>query len=166
MHAEEDLLLHVVIEVPQGSRNKYEINHDTHEIWLDRRLFTATRYPADYGFVPDTLAEDGDPLDVLVLLDEPTFPGCHVMARAVGVFLMADEAGPDAKVIAVPAGDPRWDHISSLKDVPEHLRAEIEHFFAIYKALEPEKDTEVGDWGDLHVAVDVIRKSRAAYVPH
>ena len=162
----DELVLHVVIEVPQGSRNKYEIDHDSHEIWLDRRLFTATRYPADYGFVPDTLAEDGDPLDVLVLLDEPTFPGCNVRARAVGVFLMADEAGPDAKIIAVPYGDPRWDRMNSLHDVPEHLRAEIEHFFAIYKALEPEKDTEVGDWGDREVALDVIRKAREAYVPH
>ncbi len=162
----DELVLHAVIEVPSGSRNKYEINHETHEIWLDRRLFTATRYPADYGFVPDTLAEDGDPLDVLVLMDEPTFPGVHVMARAVGVFLMADEAGPDAKIIAVPNGDPRWDHISSLKDVPAHLRAEIEHFFAIYKELEPGKDTEVGDWGDREVALDVIRKSREAFVPH
>jgi inorganic pyrophosphatase len=162
----DELVLHVVIEVPSGSRNKYEIDHETGEIWLDRRLFTATRYPADYGFVPDTLAEDGDPLDVLVLLDDPTFPGIHVRARAVGVFLMADEAGPDAKIIAVPYGDPRWDHISSLKDVAEHLRAEIEHFFAIYKELEPNKMTEVGDWGDREVALDVIRKSRAAFVPH
>lgn len=162
----DELLLHVVIEVPSGSRNKYEIDHETGDIWLDRRLFTATRYPADYGFVPDTLAEDGDPLDVLVLLDDPTFPGVHVRARAVGVFLMADEAGPDAKIIAVPAGDPRWDHISSLNDVAEHLRAEIEHFFAIYKELEPNKMTEIGDWGDREVALDVIRKSRAAFVPH
>ena len=93
--------LEVVIEIPKGSRNKYEIDHETGATWLDRHLFTATAYPADYGFVPDTLAEDGDPLDVLLLLDEPTFPGCHVRARAIGVFWMTDDAGPDAKLLAV-----------------------------------------------------------------
>ena len=97
----------IVVEIPRGSRNKYEMDHETGAIWLDRMLFTATQYPADYGFVPETLAEDGDPLDVLVLLDEPTFPGCHIRVRPVGVFWMADEAGPDAKVLCVPAHDPR-----------------------------------------------------------
>ncbi|MEM8747719.1 MAG: inorganic diphosphatase [Actinomycetota bacterium] len=138
--------IEVVVEIPKGSRNKYEVDHDTHDVWLDRHLFTATSYPADYGFIPHTLAEDGDPLDVLVLLEEPTVPNCHIRARPVGVFWMTDEKGPDAKLLAVPADDPRWEHIRELDDVPSHLRAEIQHFFEVYKALEPAKDTDVGSW--------------------
>jgi inorganic pyrophosphatase len=138
--------IEVVVEIPKGSRNKYEIDHDSGELWLDRHLFTATSYPADYGFVPHTLAEDGDPLDVLVLLEEPTVPGCHIRARPVGVFWMVDEKGPDAKVLAVPAGDPRWEPIGDLDDVPPFLVAEISHFFEVYKALEPAKSTETGSW--------------------
>ena len=129
----------VLIEIPKGQRNKYEVDHATGRIRLDRMLFTSTRYPADYGFIEDTLGEDGDPLDALVLLDEPTFPGCWVSARPVGVFWMEDDKGPDAKIICVPAGDPRWDHVQEIEDVPEMMRAEIEHFFDMYKTLEPEK---------------------------
>jgi inorganic pyrophosphatase len=146
----------VIVEIPKGSRNKYEIDHHSGELWLDRHLFTATSYPADYGFVPNTLAEDEDPLDVLVLLDEPTVPGCHIRARPVGVFWMVDEKGPDAKILAVPAGDPRWDHISDLADVPQHLLAEIRHFFEVYKALEPAKSTEVGRWAGRPEALQEI----------
>lgn len=143
-----DNWIEVVVEIPKGSRNKYEVDHDSDELWLDRHLFTATTYPADYGFVPHTLAEDGDPLDVLVLLDEPTVPSCHIRARPVGVFWMTDEAGPDAKLLAVPAGDPRWENLQDLDDVPEYLIAEIQHFFEVYKALEPAKSTDVGSWSD------------------
>lgn len=146
----------VIVEIPKGSRNKYEIDHHSGELWLDRHLFTATSYPADYGFVPNTLAEDEDPLDVLVLLDEPTVPGCHIRARPVGVFWMVDEKGPDAKILAVPAGDPRWDHINDLADVPTHLLAEIRHFFEVYKALEPAKSTEVGRWAGRPEALQEI----------
>ena len=155
-----DAVFDMVVEIPKGSRNKYEIDHDTGAIWLDRHLFTATAYPADYGFIPDTLGEDGDPLDVLVLLEEPTVPGCHITGRAIGVFWMRDEMGPDAKILAVPAGDPRWDDIKVLGDVPSHLRAEIGHFFEIYKALEPSKSTEVGDWGGRSDAVAEIAAAR------
>lgn len=137
----------VIVEIPKGSRNKYEIDHASGELWLDRHLFTATTYPADYGFIPDTLAEDGDPLDVLVLLEEPTVPGCHIRGRPVGVFWMVDEKGPDAKILAVPDGDPRWENLNDLSDVPPFLLAEIGHFFEVYKALEPAKSTEVGSWG-------------------
>ena len=108
----------IVVEIPKGSRNKYEMDHDSSEIWLDRTLFTAMQYPADYGFFPDTLAEDGDPLDALVLLQEPTFPGCHIMVRAVAVFWMTDEMGPDAKVLCVPAHDPRWNDVNDLAGCP------------------------------------------------
>ena len=118
----------VTIEIPKGVRNKYEMDHKTGRIRLDRTLFTATQYPADYGFVDNTLGEDGDPLDALVIMEEPTFPGCRVRARPVGVFWMDDDAGPDAKIICVPHGDPRWDHVQDIGDLPEHLRKEIEPF--------------------------------------
>ena len=114
-HVSTDRTIEVMVEIPRGSRNKYEYDHERGVIRLDRRLFSATFYPADYGFVPDTLAEDGDPLDVLVLLDEPTFPGCLVECRPIGVFSMADEKGPDAKIIAVACGDPMWEPIRDLK---------------------------------------------------
>jgi inorganic pyrophosphatase len=155
----------VIVEIPKGSRNKYEIDHHTGDVWLDRHLFTATVYPADYGFVPLTLAEDGDPLDVLVLLEESTVPGCHLKARPLGVFWMTDEAGPDAKILAVPAGDPRWNHIGDLDAVPEHLLDEISHFFEVYKALEPAKDTDVGRWEGREQAWGEIEAARARYVP-
>ena len=145
-----------VIEIPRGSRNKYEMDHATGRIRLDRMLFTSTQYPLDYGFVPDTLAEDGDPLDALVILDEPTFPGCLVLARPVAVFWMADEHGPDAKILTVPAGDPRYASVRDLGDVPRHLTAEIGHFFDIYKELEPGKDTDVRGWQDRASAEQVI----------
>ena len=109
----------VVIEIPRGSRNKYEYDHEAHVFRLDRRLFTATDYPADYGFIPDTLSEDGDPLDALVLLEDPTFPGCWITARPVGVFWMEDDTGPDAKILCVPAGDPRWEQVEDIADLPD-----------------------------------------------
>jgi inorganic pyrophosphatase len=123
--------IEVVVEIPQGSRTKYEMDHGTGRIRLDRMLFTSTRYPLDYGFVAGALAEDGDPLDALVLLDEPTFPGCLVLGRPVAVFWMSDEHGPDAKIRAVPANDPRAAAVQDLGDVPAHLTAEITHFFDI-----------------------------------
>jgi inorganic pyrophosphatase len=155
--------IEVVVEIPKGSRNKYEQDHDTGQVWLDRLLFTAMSYPADYGFIPDTLAGDGDPLDVLVLLDEPTFPGCHIWARPIGVFWMRDEAGPDAKVLCVPDGDPRWDHIHDVDDLRPHMRAEIHHFFEAYKELEPGKSTEVRGWEGLDSAVSAIEDARARF---
>ena len=156
----------VVIEIPRGSRNKYEMDHDTGVIRLDRRLFTATVYPADYGFVPDTLAEDGDPLDALVLLDDATFPGCWVTARPVGMLKMEDDAGPDAKLLCVPANDVRWDGVSDIADVPAQLRDEIKHFFDVYKMLEPHKHATTEDFLDAGAAWEEIRASRARYVPH
>ena len=164
MDGSELARVEVIVEVPKGSRNKYEIDHDTGEVWLDRLLFTATRYPADYGFLPRTLAEDDDPLDALVLGDEPTFPGCHCWARPVAVFLMADEAGPDAKVLFVPDPDPRWDAVRDLPDLPEHLQSEIHHFFEVYKALEPDKRTDVGEWADAAAAREAINEARERHI--
>jgi inorganic pyrophosphatase len=155
----------VIVEIPKGSRNKYEMDHDSGDIWLDRHLFTATSYPADYGFINHTLGEDGDPLDALVLLDEPTFPGCHILARPIGVFWMSDEKGPDAKILCVPAKDPRWAHIQDLGDLLAHLQDEITHFFMVYKALEPGKDTEVRDWEGAAAARAEIDAAKQRYVP-
>jgi len=150
----------VVVEIPRGSRNKYEFDHERHVFRLDRRLFTATAYPADYGYIPDTLSEDGDPLDAMVLLDEPTFPGCWVTARPVGVFWMSDDAGPDAKILCVPAGDPRWEGMADLGDLPTHLPHEIEHFFEVYKVLEPGKHSTVRGWEGAEAAVAEIAACR------
>jgi inorganic pyrophosphatase len=153
----------VIIEIPTGSRNKYEYDHERHIIRLDRRLFTATTYPADYGFVPETLAGDGDPLDVLVLVTDPTFPGCLVRARILGVFFMRDEAGVDAKLISVLAHDPQWDGATDIEDVPEHLRNEIAHFFSIYKDLEPGKSVSVEGFDNRAAALHELEACREAY---
>ena len=149
----------VVIEIPKGSRNKYEYDHESHVMRLDRRLFSATFYPADYGFIPDTLGEDGDPLDALVLLEDPTFPGCWVKARPLGVFWMQDEKGPDAKIICVLDNDPIWEPARDLKDLPGHLLAEIEHFFDVYKELEPGKSTSTAGYDGAGMARQVIAEA-------
>ena len=158
-----DEAIDVVVEIPTGSRNKYEYDHEQHVIRLDRRLFTATAYPADYGFVPDTLAGDGDPLDALVLVTDPTFPGCVVRARILGVFSMRDEKGVDAKLICVLEHDPQWDGAHDIDDVPEHLRNEIAHFFSIYKDLEPEKSVEVQGFADRAAALEELEQCQIAY---
>lgn len=152
----------MVVEIPRGSRNKYEMDHDSGEIYLDRMLFTATRYPADYGFIPHTLAEDGDPLDAMALVSEPTFPGCRIRIRPLGVFLMLDQGEADHKILGVPVGDPVWKDAASLEDLPPHLLKELEHFFAIYKDLE-EKKTAVVGWHDRTEALAVIERARAAH---
>jgi inorganic pyrophosphatase len=155
--------IEVVIEIPRGSRNKYEFDHQRGLIRLDRRLFSATCYPADYGFIPGTLAEDGDPLDALVLVEDPTFPGCHVMARPVAVFWMADEKGPDAKLICVPAHEPRWHDVSDIDLLPEGLREEIRHFFDIYKDLEPGKETSVKGYEGHKAALVELEAARERF---
>ena len=136
----------VTVEIPKGQRNKYELDHATGRIRLDRMLFTSTRYPADYGYVEETLGMDGDPLDALVLLEEPTFPGCLITCRAIGMFRMTDEAGGDDKVLTVPATDPRMAHLQDITDVSEFDRLEIQHFFETYKDLEPGKSVEGANW--------------------
>ncbi|HVV58441.1 MAG TPA: inorganic diphosphatase [Gaiellaceae bacterium] len=150
----------VFVEIPSGSRNKYEFDEELGAIVLDRRLFTSMSYPADYGYVEGTLAGDGDPLDALVLVSEPTFPGCRIRVRAVGVFHMADEKGPDEKVICVPLRDPAWSQISDIHDVPAPLRNEIEHFFQVYKDLE-DTSTETRGFGNRAAALAAIEDARA-----
>lgn len=143
---EPPLEFDVTIEIPKGSRNKYEVDHETGRIRLDRHLFTSTVYPADYGFVDGTLGEDGDPLDALVLLEEPTFPGCIIKCRAIGMFRMTDEAGGDDKLLCVPSSDPRMEHLRDIHHVSEFDRLEIQHFFEVYKDLEPGKSVEGANW--------------------
>ena len=150
----------VVIEIPKGQRNKYEMDQKTGRIRLDRTLFTATSYPADYGFIEGTLGGDGDPLDALVLVGEPTFPGCRIRSRVVGVFHMADEKGPDEKILCVPLKDPAWMRVSDVHDIPAELRNEIEHFFQVYKDLEQEK-VETRGYGNRADAEQVVAEARA-----
>jgi inorganic pyrophosphatase len=150
----------VTIEIPKGQRNKYEVDHESGRIRLDRMLFTSTRYPHDYGFIEGTLGEDGDPLDALVLLEEPTFPGCLIRCRAIGMFHMRDEKGGDDKVLCIPAGDPRKDHIQDLSDISEFDLLEVKHFFETYKDLEPGKSVEGAHWTDRAGAEAEIEASR------
>lgn len=155
----EPLIFDVTIEIPGGSRNKYEMDHHTGRIRLDRMLFTSTRYPHDYGFIDNSLGLDGDPLDALVLVQEPTFPGVLISCRAVGMFRMTDEAGGDDKVLCVPAGDPRLEHLRDIHHVGEFDRLEIQHFFEVYKDLEPGKSVEGATWVGRTEAEREIRES-------
>jgi inorganic pyrophosphatase len=155
----------VTIEIPKGQRNKYEVDHVTGRIRLDRMLFTSTRYPSDYGFIENTLADDGDPLDALVMLEEPTFPGCLIRCRAIGMFRMRDENGLDDKVLCVAATDPRMAGFTDIDDVSEFDRLEIQHFFEVYKALEPGKEVEIHGWvgrAQAEKEIDACRQRLAA----
>jgi len=159
----EPLEFDVTIEIPAGSRNKYEMDHHTGRIRLDRMLFTSTRYPHDYGFVDNTLGLDGDPLDALVIIGEPTFPGIVIRCRTVGMFRMTDEAGGDDKVLCVPAGDPRVEHLRDIHHVSEFDRLEIQHFFEVYKDLEPGKSVEGATWTGRTEAEEEIHQSYARF---
>lgn len=145
----------VLIEIPKGSRNKYEYDFTLKKVRYDRMIFSSMMYPADYGFIPNTLALDKDPLDVLVLVSESTFPGIVMEVKPIGVFHMADEKGPDEKIICVPMSDPIWNRLNDLSDLNGHLKKEIEHFFKVYKDLEKKK-VDVGDWGDVKEAREII----------
>ena len=156
----------VTVEIPKGHRNKYEVDHKSGRIRLDRTLFTATQYPADYGFVEDTLGLDGDPLDALVLLSEPTFPGCVINCRAIGMFRMTDEAGGDDKVMCVPSADPRQEHLRDIHHMPKFDRLEIQHFFEVYKELEPGKSVEGATWVGRAEAEREIVESQQRFFEH
>ncbi len=145
-----------LIEIPKGSRNKYEYDFKLKKIRFDRMLFSSMMYPADYGFIPETLALDGDPLDVLVLGGEPTYPMCIVEVKPIGVFHMADEKGPDEKLVCVPVSDPIWNSLNDLNDINPHLKEEITHFFQVYKDLEKKK-VDVGGWGDVNEAREIFK---------
>ena len=160
------MIFDVVIEIPAGSRNKYEIDHESGKIRLDRMLFTSTRYPYDYGFVENTLSLDGDPLDALVMLDEPTFPGCVVSCRVIGMLRMTDEKGGDDKLLCVAAGDVRKDYLTDISDLPTFELEEIKHFFEVYKSLEPNKSVHGGDWVGHSEAEAEINNSIARFKKH
>ncbi|MDT0685106.1 inorganic diphosphatase [Autumnicola psychrophila] len=147
----------VLIEIPKGSRNKYEYDFKLKKVRYDRMIFSSMMYPADYGFIPNTLALDSDPLDVLVLVSEPTFPGIVMEVKPIGVFHMADEKGPDEKIICVPVSDPIWNRLSDLSDLNGHMLKEIEHFFKVYKDLEKKK-VDTGDFGNAEEAREIIRQ--------
>ena len=136
----------VLVEIPKGSRNKYEVDHESGRLRLDRTLVTSTAYPEDYGYIENTLGLDGDPLDALVILQAPTFPGCLIKCRAIGMFRMTDEAGGDDKVLCVPTTDPRMEHLRDINHVSKFDRLEIQHFFEVYKDLEPGKSVEGAEW--------------------
>ena len=150
------------IEIPRGSRNKYEYDHERGVYKLDRVLYSSVHYPTDYGFIAGTLSGDGDPLDVLVIIEEPTFPGCHLRVRPVGTLMMLDEKGPDEKILAVPVDDPRFASINSLGDLPEHRQLEITAFFRTYKELQGVQ-TDVRDWHDVDEAWRIIEESQARF---
>ena len=152
----------VFVEIPKGSRNKYEWSPETGRFVLDRMLFSAVHYPGDYGFCLNTFGGDGDPLDALVILSEPTFPGCTILGRVVGVFYMSDDKGRDTKILTVPDSDPRWEFVKDIGDVPKHLLDEIEHFFSIYKDLERKKVTTEG-FGDREQAWEEICTDRERF---
>ena len=149
----------VTIEIPKGSRNKYEVDHESGKVYLDRYLFTPMAYPADYGFIDHTLGEDGDPLDVLLLLDRDLYPGVMAKVRPVAVLKMLDEAGGDDKVVAVLAKDPRWAHIQDVDDLDEWTKGEINHFFEHYKDLEPGKWVKVDQWAGAAEAERLVSEA-------
>jgi inorganic pyrophosphatase len=160
---QNDLVVDVIVETPTGSRNKYEMDERRGVIRLDRRLPSATIYPADYGYVADTLARDGDPLDALVIVEDRTFPGCMIRSRIVGLFVMSDEEGPDSKLITVPEWEPRWADVEEIEDLPLPLLDEIKQFFAIYKDLEPNKSSQVKGFRDRLSALEELRDSAERY---
>ncbi|HEY9169326.1 MAG TPA: inorganic diphosphatase [Lutibacter sp.] len=162
MSNKTDKTFDVLIEIPKGSRNKYEYDFVLHKIRFDRMLFSSMMYPGDYGFIPETLALDKDPLDVLVLGGEPTFPMCLMEVKPIGVFHMTDEKGPDEKIICVPISDPIWNQLNNISDMNPHQVKEIEHFFQVYKDLEKKK-VDVGGWGDVKEAYKIVAQCIKRY---
>ncbi len=155
----DDDALRCLVEIPKGSRNKYEWDEDIQAIRFDRFLFSSVVYPLDYGMIPETVAEDGDPLDAMVAVSEPTFPGCVIPVKPIALFKMRDDKGIDDKIICVPLQDPNWNHMERLEDLPSQLCDEISHFFAVYKTLE-DKAVEVDGWYSREDALEVIDASR------
>lgn len=158
----ENVTFDVLIEIPKGSRNKYEYDFTLNKIRFDRTLFSSMMYPGDYGFVPETLALDQDPLDVLVMTTEPTYPMVVMEVKPIGVFHMTDEKGPDEKLICVPISDPIWSQKNDLEDINPHRKKEIEHFFQVYKDLEKKK-VDTGGWGDAEEAIQIYQECVKRY---
>lgn len=159
----DEFTIDAVIEIPKGSRNKYEYDRKKKMIRYDRMIFSSMFYPSDYGFIPETLAEDGDEIDVLVLVTEPTFPGCLMEVMPIGLFKMYDEKGIDDKILCVPVSDPIWNKVTSLEEVNPHLKMEIEHFFQVYKDLEKKK-VGVEGWEGKAEALNAIQEAQKRYL--
>ncbi|MGI8430271.1 MAG: inorganic diphosphatase [Solirubrobacteraceae bacterium] len=152
-----------IVEIPKGSRNKYEYDPEYGGIRFDRFISASVVYPTDYGYFPRTLALDGDELDALVCVSEPTFPGCIVLVKPIGMFKMDDEEGTDDTVVCVPCGDPGWNHFEQVDDLPDQLRREITHFFSVYKDLDPGRESEVRGWADREQALLTIDEARERF---
>jgi inorganic pyrophosphatase len=155
---EDDPLL-CYVEIPKGSRNKYEYDEELDAIVLDRFLFSSMVYPTDYGFIPETHGQDGDALDAMVCVSEPTFPGCVIPVKPIALFRMEDDKGVDDKVLCVPLSDPAWNTLEELDDLPKQLQDEIAHFFSVYKDLE-QKKVKVDGWRSRQEALEEIEASR------
>ena len=162
MSENSEFTIDAIIEIPKGSRNKYEYDRKKKMIRYDRMIFSSMFYPSDYGFIPNTLAEDGDEIDVLVLVTEPTFPGCLIEVKPIGLFKMYDEKGTDDKILCVPVSDPIWNKVNNLEEVNPHLKREIEHFFQVYKDLEKKK-VGVEGWEGKVAALSAIKKSQERF---
>lgn len=152
-----------VVEIPKGTRNKYEYDEELGGIKFDRLLYSAATYPTDYGYLRDTLALDGDELDALVCLTEPTFPGCLIPVKPIGMFVMRDEKGPDEKILCVPVHDPYWNHYEEVDELPPLLLQEINQFFSIYKDLEPNKSVDIAGWRSRDEALRQIAASEQRF---
>lgn len=159
----ENMVFDVLIEIPKGSRNKYEFDKIEKKIRLNRILYSPMTYPADYGYIPNTLSLDGDPLDVLVLLTEPTIPGCLIMVKPVGIFFMSDDKGKDEKILCVPISDPNYNYWNDIDQVPNHTKKEIEHFFQVYKDLENKK-VKISGWGGVSNAIKIYKECINRYI--
>lgn len=159
-----ELIVEASIEIPAGSQNKYEFDKEMGVLRLDRVLYSPVHYPTDYGYIAETLEDDGDPIDILVMITNPTIPGCLIDCRVVGVLAMQDDKGIDNKLLGVPLRDPRFNQIKDVKDVPAHVLREIEHFFKTYKDLEG-KETIIAGWRGVEGAREVLDAARAAYQP-
>ena len=162
MSDSKEFTIDAIVEIPKGSRNKYEYDREKKMIRYDRMIFSSMFYPSDYGFIPETLAEDGDELDVLVLVTEPTFPGCLIEVKPIGLFKMYDEKGTDDKILCVPVSDPIWNKVSNLEEVNPHLKMEIEDFFQVYKDLEKKK-VGIEGWAGKVDALNAIKDSQERY---
>jgi inorganic pyrophosphatase len=152
------------VEIPRGSRNKYEYDEERGVIKLDRYLFSSVVFPTDYGFLEETLTDDGRHLDALVLVSEPTFPGCRIDVRPIGIFQMRDEAGIDDKVLCVPVHDPEWTEVTDIEELSERTREEIAHFFGVYKELEPDRITAIEGWAGRAKAEEEIEEARTRFL--
>jgi inorganic pyrophosphatase len=157
--------VNVIVEIPRFSQNKYEYDHDTHTIKLDRHLIVAMGYPAEYGFIPDTLGGDGDPLDALVITEFPTFPGCLIESKILGMCIMTDENGRDEKLICVPGYDKKWRDATDIGDVPKEILDRISHFFTVYKDLDEGKWVKVENYVGREEALSELAAARERFIP-